>query len=248
MNIKELIILTIPTKTIIEDSTHIEFCDKFNNCKICGGTSGTLKIITHLYYKQNGKIIPCIYKIIDTDYYTPIIIGNYNKSRSRIDSNIAQGLLQREYALINSDNSTKIIGSYGAGPCIIMCLRNRITTLTFLCHLDLLTIDYKHHFYKFEPNDTDVYIIGCDRSTIHILHKLLTILDNMNFKITFAHVIDDILNSFAINTVTGDIYLNEELFNPLNNLPIKSDYKYRYNRMLSFLLLHTSYLFKVNFL
>lgn len=245
MNIKELIILTKPSEPIIEDPNDIECHNNVITCKICGGESGTLKIITHLYYKNNYEIIPCIYKNISTNYYNPIIIGNYNKPRYKINSNIAEGLLQREYTIINSNNSTKIIGTYGCGSCIIVCLRNRITTNTFLCHLDSLTINYKDHFYNFNPDETDVFIIGSDSSAINILYILLKHLDDMNFKITFAHVIDNNTNSFAINISTGDIYLNDDISNPYYDLPIKTYYKYRYNRMLSSLLLNNSYLFNI---
>ena len=248
MNIKELILLTKPNKLIIEDPNDIEIYDNFIKCKICGGVSGTLKIITHLYYKNNYEIIPCIYKNTITNYNNPIIIGNYNKPRYKINSNIAEGLLQRECTIINSNNSTKIIGSYGCKSCIIVCLRNRITTTTFLCHLDSLTINYKDYFHNFYPNETDVYIVGSELYSINILYILLNHLDNMNFKITFAHVIDNNTNSFAINVSTGDIYLNDDISNPYYDLPIKTYYKYRYNRMLSSLLLNNSYLFNTELL
>jgi hypothetical protein len=93
-----------------------------------------------------------------------------------------------------------------------------------------------------------VYIIGSNSSAINILYILLKHLDDMNFNITFAHVIDNNTNSFAINVSTGDIYLNDDISNPYYDLPIKTYYKYRYNRMLSSLLMNKSFLLNIELL
>ena len=50
MDINNLINLTKPIIRPIENPKDIELCGDIIKCKICSGSSGTLKIITHLYY------------------------------------------------------------------------------------------------------------------------------------------------------------------------------------------------------
>jgi|688.fasta_scaffold1289611_1 hypothetical protein len=46
---------------------------------------------------------------------------------------------------------------------------------------------------------------------------ILKILSNRGYKIKFAHIIDNNPNSFAINCITSDTYLNDSVIvSPLN--------------------------------
>lgn len=235
MNIYNIINLTRPIIGLQENPIDIE---EINNgclkCKICGGTSGTLKIITHIFYKNHDtdEYIKCIYNNNNL-YSKPWIIDNINYNCYNKEPIIYKNtncILQREYIIYNNNNSKYIIASFGASSCIILCLRNRITNLTFLCHIDSMTVDYIKHFTPFIPNETDLYIIGGNNTTINMIHTLLNIILLMNFKITYAHLNDFNSNSFAINCKNGIFYIDSEInVNYLNNTPITNS---RINRLM----------------
>ena len=47
---------------------------------------------------------------------------------------------------------------------------------------------------------------------------IFKILSNRDYKIKFTHIIDDKPNSFAINCITGDTYLNDSVIvSPMNH-------------------------------
>lgn len=82
------------------------------------------------------------------------------------------------------------------------------TQRAILAHIDSNTLDPLDKYRSF-PKDSDVYIIGGDNSSIKNVNMILKILNNRGYKIKFAHIIDDKPNSFAINCITGDTYLDD---------------------------------------
>ena len=203
-SIEELIELTSNHKENPKDIEEI-ICKSTNKpgcirCKLCGGYSGSARIIQHYfgckYQKVNG---PYIYE--GTSYIEDNNMINFIQYDSI-------GILQREYGQLTSDDSTKIMGTYGAGPCVILCMRDSSSLRTTLAHIDNQTINYFEPFDNYDPLSSDVYIIGGDTSSRDLVNEILLTLHSMNYNITFAHVIDNNSNSFAINSLTGETFLN----------------------------------------
>ena len=213
--IDDLIELT-NDKKIIEDPADITIIDCSNGniknmckeCKFCKSrtyTSGydIFHIYTCKYFKGSQNSL--------------IQKGVRNIATTSIDNLISIGIIQREYGIINNNTSKKIIGTYGAGSCVILSMRNRNTNNTILAHIDANTDNPLQPFLQFPNDNCDVYIIGGDSTSKALLNNILKILKKNKFEITFAHIIDDNSNSFAINCITGATYLNNEL--KINDFP-----------------------------
>ena len=98
----------------------------------------------------------------------------------------------------------------GAGPCVILCMRDRISSKTILAHIDAMTENYMNPFLKYDSKNTDVFLIGGDDSTRYVVYDILKKLHDKNFDIKLSHVIDPSSNSFAIDCVTGIVCLNND--------------------------------------
>jgi hypothetical protein len=197
-------------------------------CLICNGKSGTLRIITHTY--------KCKYKV--TEESGPFIYGNPLWGIGKIDAERSVGILQREYGIANKYTDKNIIGTFGAGPCIILCIRNKATTDTFLAHIDAMTfpvftgespIIFQS---QFNPIDSDVYIVGGNNQTKDQVYNLLVDLKRLDYtSIQCAYIIDNFsLNNFAINSVTGEVYINTDI-EPIKDLPLVYNENDRLNIM-----------------
>ena len=203
-------------------------------CKICGYVSGSSRILDHYYsckYKQKYK-------------EGPFQEGVLMKSH-RLDASQSIAILQREYGIINSKTEKKIIGSFGAGPCIILCMRNRNSYETILAHIDGMTLNPLKPFQSFNPSECDVYIIGGNTATKITVNHILKDLKRLQYTIKFAHIIDHSSNSFAINCLTGEAYINEQI-NPMVDLPIVYDKEKRIQQSTNFIIFSNSELTKVD--
>jgi len=238
--IDDLIKLTQETKIselpsdIEEVACHIPGRVLCLKCKICGFKSGTSRILDHYYsckYKQKYK-------------EGPFQEGVLMKSH-RLDASQSIAILQREYGIINSKTEKKIIGSYGASTCIILCMRNRNSYETILAHIDEMTLNPLKPFLSFNPSECDVYIIGGDIRTEIMVNHILEDLKSLKYTIIFAHIIDNKSNRFAINCLTGEAYINEEI-NPMVDLPIVYDVERRTQVSTHFIMFSRSELKKVD--
>jgi hypothetical protein len=155
-------------------------------------------------------------------YDGPFNIDKYVKPRIKdLDSTKSVGIMQREYGIVNMNTTKHIIGTYGADPCVILCMRDRKTRETTLAHIDGGTLDYFQPFSSYEPTDTQVYIVGGNNFTKKQVNQMLIELKGRGFDIHFAHVIDEQANRFAIDCITGVIYLNKHV--PVESLPLVFD-------------------------
>jgi hypothetical protein len=171
-------------------------------CKICKSVSGDLRIIPHNF--------SCKYN--ERNIYDPIIKGNRIISTSFMNSSISVAILQREYGIVNTMTQKKIIYSYAAGPCIVLCMHDISSQRAILGHIDTLTIDPLNKFRTFLPENCDVYIVGGDNSTKSLINTILKQLKSRNYKIKFAYIKDNYTsNSFGINCMTGETYLNDSV-------------------------------------
>jgi hypothetical protein len=224
-----LVRVTEPIQQVVESSADIEEVNCVHNnkpgclkCKLCGKISGTSRELQHTY--------KCKYSTASKEISGPFQVGKVSHT-DKIDSSKSVGILQREYGIVNNETPQKIIGTYGAGPCVILCMRNRETYDTILAHIDSLTTDPLSVFSTFQPDKCDVYIIGGDSSSDKELHDILITLKQLKYKITFAYIQDNSRgNSFAINCITGETYINDDI-NPMVDLPLVYDIKIREIRM-----------------
>jgi hypothetical protein len=175
-------------------------------CNICGTVSGTLR---QLFHFPN-----CKYSLKNQNPIGPFIEGDYTSSKIKINPSDSVCILQREYGIVNENSEKTIIGTYGAGPCVILCMREKNTPYkTMLAHIDSLTeTPLEIFFQNFKPTETEIYIIGGDNSSKNSINKMLRQLKTKNFtNIMYAHLIDDSSNSFAIDCKAGNFWLNKDV-------------------------------------
>ena len=182
-------------------------------CKQCDSISGRSRIITHSY--------ECIYHQKKTDASPPYILGVLPQAQIPIDPSMSEAILQKEYGIISRNSVKSILGTYGAGPCIILCMRNRKTTETILAHIDASTHSPLAPFLMFSPEDSDVFIIGGANITREHLVRLLLTLKERGYTVTFANVIDDKANKFAIHCLTGECWLDDDV--DVESIPVTID-------------------------
>ena len=85
---------------------------------------------------------------------------------------------------------------------------------------------------RFNPDDSDVYIIGGNNQTKNQVYDLLIELKRLDYtRIQGAYIIDDFKsNNFAINSATGEIYMNMDI-TPMKDLPLVYNENSRLNMM-----------------
>lgn len=211
---------------IQEDPKDIEtLMTTFNNdphkyeiirCLLCNGKSGTLKLIAHHYkckYASQYKDDRIRYSIVTTPPFYP-------------KSNSIFPVMQREYIVTNED----IIGSFGAGPCIIVAMRCPTTKKTMLAHIDALTTSPMSIFHSqfIACDSVDVYLVGGDSSSKDMIIKILDQLSIPKYRIIYAHLVDSSTNSFAIDPTDGSIccYVNYDSFIKLDTHAINNGMLY----------------------
>lgn len=189
--------------TFVEDADDIKVIqcehDKTQTCVQClkcNSVSGTLRIINHRY--------TCKYSQSKRD--GPFVEGSVKPSLLPLDSSRCVTVLQREYGIVCKESLKPIIRSFGAFTCVILCMRNRQTTETILAHIDANTLNPLEPFLHFPPDLCDVFVVGGEKSSIDEVNSLLLQLLEQNYSITYANIIDENENMFAINSVDGSVY------------------------------------------
>ena len=210
----------------------VQFIDKYGNacikCKLCKGYSGSALILSHDYI--------CKYADINRDSnYISYGIKSFNK---RMNPTIEHyNVFQRECLEITNPTTEFIIGSCSASTCVILCMQQYIgqnTKRTMLAHIDSMTTNPLLPFITAFTNPffCDVYIVGGsnDKTSQQLICTILKQLKNNKFNITFAHLCDSANNNFAINTLTGQYYINDEI-NVQSDFPIKKNERSRFNQL-----------------
>ncbi len=199
---------------LIELQEHLNvISDVQHQCNICKACSGSFLIIPHSYN--------CMYNN-PTDLQQ-LIFGNRTDYESYIDPSKCLSVLQHQYGCISNITKYTTIGTFGLGPCICICMRACNGSLTALSHVDTLTQYILGPHYMFPPDATDVYIIGGDSTSRDLINNILELLARFNYKITFAHILDSTSNSFAINCITGETYLNDEII-PMRDMLLTKEH------------------------
>ncbi len=198
-SVEELIAKT-STNKISEDPKDIEDLGDIIRCKLCNIKSGTWKIIGHSF-----KCKYCSNSNSDT-----LIYGNCTRATIPIVPSKAEEVKMREAIIIDKDSKIKVLGTFGAGPCIIVGIRDRITTKTLLSHVDALSLDPINIFNGFPSDTSDVYLIGGNSTSTskEKINDLISKIVSRGFVIKYAYLVDSNSNSFGINAESGEVYVN----------------------------------------
>jgi hypothetical protein len=157
-------------------------------CKLCEAKSaGSKKDFIHLFVCQysTSKWEKLHSRI--SDDLEEVEFGTQPVLSGSIDKQLSETVFQHEFAYRTKlDTNVRFLGSYGAGPCIIVAIWNRVTNETLLMHIDALTINIDKVFKNCDPINSDVYVVGGASKTS--VHNVLSYLQKQRFNITYAKV------------------------------------------------------------
>jgi hypothetical protein len=131
----------------------------------------------------------------------------------------AMGVFQRDVAITCENSQKPILGTYGAGPCIIVAAFNPITKQALLAHMDSSTDSNSLSKYidiiKGDEPEAKIHIhlAGADNSSKKELIELLRFLQTRtNTSIISADILNGVADSYpgprslAIDSRTGEIF------------------------------------------
>ena len=119
---------------------------------------------------------------------------------------------QHEIAITNAASIKPILGSYGAGPCIIIAAFNPSTKQALLAHVDAVTVlsSLTAHLSKISESGTilQVHLAGGDHSTKTQAAELITLIAKLgSMEIVSADIGNGMASkSLAIDSHTGEIF------------------------------------------
>lgn len=133
-------------------------------------------------------------------------------SANPVDFNkkLSEGVLQGEYAITLSSSNKPILGTYGAGPCLIVAIYDVESKISFLAHIDGVTdLDsLKTIINRFNPETSQVHLYGGDISSEEMCIEVVEIFKSLNFEIYNSDIVRQSLDraSLAIDSRNGKIY------------------------------------------
>jgi len=202
-------------------------------CQICGATSGTSRVIPHSF---DCKYAP------KRKTEGPFVLGERRRASTAIVSPLCEAVLQHEFCVVSPHSVKTTLATYGAGPCVIVGMYDPRRRTAGLAHIDALTLDPVRSFLDF-PKSSLVYIVGGDGQYNSTVLSTLTSLRAHGYDVAFAHVRDTSSNRFAIDCLTGETWINEEV--SMSKLRVDINKSFR-ERMLDFRTLTSGPLFTVD--
>lgn len=119
-------------------------------------------------------------------------------------------VVQHEYAIATFDSRQPVLGTFGAGPCVILALYDKENRRAMLAHIDSLTDlqSLSRTIQKFSSKNTIAHLLGGDSSSQFMCIELLEVLRKLNIEIENADLINHFnpSASLAIDSRTGAIY------------------------------------------
>ena len=179
--------------------------EKGRKCRLkgCGAKSGTLREIPH-YYSCPKYFVPFPSLITNKCNKTNYLIKPEWQTYTKVYVGQRKFSARKYY-----DDDDVIVGSYGAGPCLILAMRDRETKQVTLAHIDNNTLFPLSPFTKYNPQFTDVYLVGGNTSpeSVRMIHTIMNCIAEYTIKI--IHIIDSCFsNSLFIHTATGEFAMN----------------------------------------
>ena len=168
----------------------------------CGAKSGTLGIIPH-YYSCPKYFVPPPEQISTSDNTTLHYLKPEWYDCRKIN------VCQRKYHNEKYYDEDVIIGSFGAGPCLILAMRNRETKEVTMAHIDANTRYPLYPFKHYDSEITDVYLVGGDIShtSVEMINNIMIKIKDYTVKI--IHILDNYFaNSLYILNTTGEFAIN----------------------------------------
>jgi hypothetical protein len=193
-------------------------------CRICKTKSGTHRTLWHRigckYSSYNSTMLPSTSLrfatlsgvVLDDVPHAAISMGVALHTRP-IDPSTVKCVYQREYSIcMPTVTKPTTLSSFGAGPCIILCMRDTRNGDTMLAHIDSMTLHpletFSGMFHDCQEH-VEVYMVGGDSTSVKDVHLLLTRLRDYSFiHLKLMHLLDSYSNNFAIHCETGETYLN----------------------------------------
>lgn len=123
----------------------------------------------------------------------------------------ALGVLQHEIGLTTANSEKPILGTYSAGPCVIVAMYNPKTKVAALAHVDCTTDlnSLYSHLCNILGNDTaiDIHIAGGDSTSESTVVSILKMINqNPRFILKTARILGRDIKSLAIDSRTGEIF------------------------------------------
>lgn len=120
-------------------------------------------------------------------------------------------ILQHEYGVTKADAAQPVLGTYGAGPCVILALYDKQAKTAVLTHIDALTNLYSLNqlFNEINPETTVAHLAGGDSSSQEMCIKIIDMLEDRKINIANADIVREGFKgpaSLAIDARTGNIY------------------------------------------
>ena len=168
--------------------------------------------------KQYSEIDELISKANQKSSLSQLSIPTFSPKDSQL-------IMMHEIGLTNSYSNKPVIGTYGAGPCIILGAYNSHTKQALLTHIDILVIVQSINIYLQNisgnsQNQINIFICGGQESTKQQVADLLKIINQSEqYKISYSNLIGNGLEShqLAIDSRTGEIFTNfdpKKLYHP----------------------------------
>jgi hypothetical protein len=132
-----------------------------------------------------------------------------------LSPNTTRGVLQHEYAIVNSTDVQNKLATYGAGPCLILAIYNPTTKTAGLAHIDALTTPASvgGFIYQLKNNlgpgaQLQVHLAGGDRSSEEMVSSVIDMIkQDKDLKLVSSDVIGSgylgEAKQLAIDAATG---------------------------------------------
>lgn len=119
-------------------------------------------------------------------------------------------VLQHEYAITNAESEKPVLGTFGAGPCLILALYDDKNKVAMLAHIDALTnlTSLSILFSRVSKENTVAHLFGGNLSSKAMCIDVADLVERNNIKIVNADIVrfDFSSASLAIDSRTGSIY------------------------------------------
>ena len=159
-------------------------------------------------------------------------------------------VLQRQFAIVSSNSPTPVLGTYGAGTCLIVAIYDPTHKKAFLAHIDTIMSlpSLQKAIAQFSPASCTAHLLGGSHLTRKMCLGIHAFLSQKGFKIQSCNLATGSSDSLAIDARSGKVFspvtpeqlqkqedqehyqitIKEILEKDLNNLealPLQSDFR-----------------------
>ncbi|MBV53236.1 MAG: hypothetical protein CL816_04115 [Coxiellaceae bacterium] len=127
---------------------------------------------------------------------------------------LTRGVLQGEFGVTDGNDAIPILGTFGAGPCLIVAIYESEKKSAFLTHIDASTcldsFNRELSRLNYNPRTSQVHLYGGDSSSHDMCMDVYEIMENKGFVIVNSDIVREETDSasFAIDARNGNVYSN----------------------------------------